>query len=364
MRWLHRTVAVLGIAVVFGVLSTAVAGASFSNALSAASTVGTKRIFPTSQAVAAWDVSDASAGSTAVSAADPWLAVDGRTFTTSTLTSSFTSSRYVELTLSSPLPGNVPVSSVTLNVTMAQSGGGTGCVYAEVRRASTSALLGTQGSSSSPLACSSSTTQATTTSNLTYITSSSDADDLKIKVFVRNSSSQSIAFDRLTVTGTTYSTSFTLAETSVANSSSGTATTTPWSLAAADTTTLSPASAWTTSFSSARYLTFTASAVVPTGATITGVTLRNAYANASGTAATCVYLQVYSGATLLGTHGSSASPLSCNSTATQATDVVSLPEVDTPAEASSVSIKLYVRNASSGATRHGLLTLTVDYSLT
>jgi len=364
MRSLRRTVAAIAIAVAFGVLSTAVAGASFSNALSTAATVGTKRIFPTSQAVAASDVSDASAGSTAVSAADPWLAVDARVFTTSALTSSFSSSRYVELTLSTPLAGNVPVSSVTLNVTMAAAAGGTGCIYAEVRRASTSALLGTQGSSSSPLACSSSTTQATTTSSLTYITSSTDADDLKIKVFVRNSTSQTLAFDRLTVTGTSYSTAFTLAETSVTNSSSGTATTTPWSLAAADTTTLSPASAWTTSFSSARYLTFAVPAIVPTGSTITSVTLRNAYANASVTTATCVYFQVYNGATLLGTHGSTGTPLSCNSTTTQATDVVSLPEVDTVAEANALTIKLYVRNASSGQTRHGLLTLTVDYSLT
>jgi len=364
MRFLRRTVTVLGIAVLFSVLSTAVAGASFNNAKSASTSVGTKRIFPTSQATPAWDVSDASAGSTAVSATDPWLAVDGRVFTTSALTTSFSSTRYVELTLSTPLPGNVPVSSVTLNVTMAAPSGGTSCIYAEVRRASTSALLGTQGSSSSPLACSSSTTQATTTSNLTYVTSSTDADDLKVKVFVRSSTSQTIAFDRLTVTGTAYTSAFTLAETSVTNSSSGTSTTTPWSLAASDTTTLAPASAWTTSFSSARYLTFTASAIVPTGATITGVTLRSAYANASGTAATCAYLQVYSGATLLGSHGSSGAPLSCNSTTTQTTDVVSLPEVDTVAEASNLSIKLFVRNASSGSTRHGLLTLTVDYSLT
>jgi hypothetical protein len=247
---------------------------------------------------------------------------------------------------------------------MAVSGGGTGCVYAEIRRASTNALLGTQGSSSTPLACSSSTTQATTTSTLSYVASSTDADDLKVKLFVRSSTSQAIAFDRVSVTGTVYSSAFTLLETSVANSSSGTSTSAPWSLATSDSTNYAPASSWATAFSSTRYLKFTPPAVVPTGATITAVTLRHAYASATTAISSCVYVEVYAGSTLIGTHGSTTTPLSCSTSTTQATDTVSLPEVDTVAEANSLAIRVYARNAAAGATRHGLLTVTVDYSLT
>jgi hypothetical protein len=42
---------------------------------------------------------------------------------------------------------------------------------------------------------------------------------------------------------------------------------------------------------------------------------------------------------------------------------MTLTEVDTPEKANALSARIYVRNATAGATRHGLLTLTVDYSL-
>jgi hypothetical protein len=363
MRWWRRALVAVATSATYSVVVTSVAAALLASSSSASLSVSTDRIFPTTQSTAAWDVQDASAGGTAATTTDALAAVDARLLTTAALTTSFSSTRYVELTMSTPLADAVPVSSMALNLTMAQSGGGTACVYVEVRRASTGAVLGTQGSSTTPLACTSSTTQATTTSNLTYITSSTDADDLKLRIFVRNSSSQKIAFDRVTVSGSAYSTAFTLYETSTVNSSSGTAATTPWSLAADDATTYAPASAWTTAFTSARYLKLTFPAIVPTGADLTSVTLRHAYAS-STSVSSCVYIEVYAGTTLLGTHGSATSPLSCRTTTTQATDVISLAEVDTVAEVNTLSVRVYVRNAGSSQTRHGLATLTIGYSLT
>jgi hypothetical protein len=363
MPW-RRRAAVAG-AIVVGYLgvTSAFASATFDDGEVASTSVSSKRIFPTSQASTAWDIQDSSAGTAPVTTTDTWAAVDNRLLTTSTLTTSFSSTRYIELTLSSPLPAAVPVTAVTLNVTMAASGGGTGCIYAEIRRASTNALLGTQGSSTAPLACSSSTTQTTTTSALSYVTSSTDADDLKVKIFLRNSSSQRIAFDRVAVTGTAHSLAFTLLETTVANRSSGSTTTTPWSLASSDTRYYAPSSSWPAAFQATRYLTVNLPALAPEDATITAVTLRHAYASTVSAVQSCVYVELYNGSTLLENQGSSSSPLSCNSTTTQATDVMTLSEVDTVDEANALSLRIYVRNATAGATRHGLLTLTVDYSL-
>jgi hypothetical protein len=366
MRWLRSTCAVVAVSIlhlVGAATFASFAAAAFVDANGAGATVSSKRVFPTSQASSAWELQDSSSG-TASSRSDSWATVDARRFTTATLTTAFSATRYVELTLHSPLPTEVPISAVTLNVTMAASGGGTGCIYAEIRRASTNALLGTHGSSTTPLACSSSTTQTTTISPLAYITSSTVADDLKVKVFLRSSSSQRIAFDRVTVTGDVYSTAFTLLETSVTNRSSGTATTTPWALATSDTRNYSPASAWTAAFAPGRHLEFAFPPLVPTDATITDVTLRHAYASATAAIQTCTYVEIYAGATLLASRGSATSPLSCNSTTTQVTDVIDLPEIDTAAELNALTVRVYVRNAAAGQSRHGLLTATTSYSLT
>jgi hypothetical protein len=79
---------------------------------------------------------------------------------------------------------------------------------------------------------------------------------------------------------------------------------------------------------------------------------------------TCFYFEVYSGSNLIGTHGSPASPVSCNSSPlSYVTDTVSLPEVSSAALANSVSIKLYLRNSAAlgGASQHDLAELRVTY---
>jgi hypothetical protein len=363
MRWLRRSAALFAVVLLQLIGAATFASATFVDGEVASGAVASKRIFPTSEVSSAWELQDWSSGVLATTS-DAWSAVDARLFTSSTLTNAFGSTRFVELTLHKPLPTGAPVSAVTLNLTMAASGGGTACVYAEVRRISTNELLGTQGSSTTPLACSSSTTQTTTTSALSYVTSSTVADDLKVKLFLRSSTGQRIAFDRVNVTGTMHSTTFTLQETSVVNSSSGTATTTQWSLATADTTSYSPSAAWPSTFSVGRYLRFNLPVVVPSGSTITGVTLRHAYASAVVSAQTCTYVEIYSGSTLIASRGSNTTPLSCNSTTTQTTDTLTLTEVDTATEVNTLSVRVYVRNGSLGQSRHGLLTATVSYSLT
>ena len=69
---------------------------------------------------------------------------------------------------------------------------------------------------------------------------------------------------------------------------------------------------WSTSFDSARYLDLTFPAYVAPGSDVTGATFHHAYRSDTTGDTTCYYFQVFSGATLLATHGSAASPVSCN----------------------------------------------------
>jgi hypothetical protein len=119
---------------------------------------------------------------------------------------------------------------------------------------------------------------------------------------------------------------------------------------------------WSTSFDSSRYLDLTFPAYVPTGSVVTGGTFRHSYRSATGGDTTCYYFEVYNGATLLATHGSSGSPVSCNAGTTYVTDVISLPEVNTVAEANNLTVRLYVSNSGGRRSLHQLATLGVDYS--
>ena len=120
---------------------------------------------------------------------------------------------------------------------------------------------------------------------------------------------------------------------------------------------------WSTSFDSSRYLDLRFPAYVPTGSVVTGGTFRHSYRSATGGDTTCYYFEVYNGATLIATHGSAGSPVSCNATTSYVTDVISLPEVDTVTEANALTIRLYVKNSGGRKSVHQLATLGVNYSL-
>jgi hypothetical protein len=73
-------------------------------------------------------------------------------------------------------------------------------------------------------------------------------------------------------------------------------------------------------------------------------------------------LVTLSGGSLLATHGSAGSPVSC-ATGAYASDAIALPEVDTTAKANDLTVKLFVRNSGGGQSQHRLATLGVTYSL-
>jgi len=129
-----------------------------------------------------------------------------------------------------------------------------------------------------------------------------------------------------------------------------------------NTTAYVSSSNWDSSFSSSRYLDFSFPAYVATGSTVEGATFRHSYRSYAG-GTTCYYIEVYAGATLIGSHGSSGAPLSCNAGTTFATDSVSLPEVNSASRANTVRIRVYVRNSVAGKSEHSLATLGVTYWL-
>jgi hypothetical protein len=122
-------------------------------------------------------------------------------------------------------------------------------------------------------------------------------------------------------------------------------------------------SGWPTSFDTSRYLKLTFPAYVPAGSVVTSATFRHEYRSATAGQTTCYYFEVYSGVTLLATHGTAGSPLSCNATTSYASDAVALPEIDTVAEANSVSIKLFIRNSGGRPSLHRTATLGIMSSL-
>jgi parallel beta-helix repeat protein len=307
---------------------------------------------------------DASAGGAEKAASDPLAFADGRTMATGAFATSSSPTRYLEFVMNAPLASGAAVSGAKVRLTFASAGGtgsGNACMYFEVRRASSGALLGTHGSASAPAACSAGAALKATATSVPEVSTSAVADDLKIRVYGWETGGKAWKVDLATVTGSVPNLSFTLYRRTLVDRSTGTATTKPWSLeAAGDGSTYRAASAWGAAFAPTRYLKLQFPAYAPSGATVAGAVLAHAYRSA-GAGTTCVYLEVYTGTTLIGTHGSAASPLSCAGSST-VTDTVPLPEVDTVAEANALVVKVFVRSSASGRSLHDRATLTVSFA--
>jgi hypothetical protein len=122
------------------------------------------------------------------------------------------------------------------------------------------------------------------------------------------------------------------------------------------------ASNWPTAFSSSRYLQLTFPAYVPGGATVSGGSFLHRFRRSGGGGSACWYLQVLQGTTVIGTHGSAASPISCTSGGSYRTDTVSLPEINSPARANGAVLKIYVRSSRGRSTEHDQANLTINYA--
>ncbi len=122
-------------------------------------------------------------------------------------------------------------------------------------------------------------------------------------------------------------------------------------------------SGWGTSFDAARYLELDYPRYVPVGAMVGGATVHFGYRSLDGAGTTCYYVEVYADGLLAGTHGSPGSPVSCNSAGAYVTDDISLPEIDTVAEANDVSVRVFMANSAGARAQIERATLGVDWYL-
>ena len=244
------------------------------------------------------------------------------------------------------------------------AGGETVCYYLDVRRLSTNAVQATYGSSGSPLDCETGNVYSTVSTSIPVVADSDLANDLRIRVYASESNSKPWKVDMATVGGAIYGVPFTLYRVSYTDASTGTAGAAQvWAFNATDGTAYKSAATGRRAFSSTRYMRFYIPAYVPASAVITSVSLDHTYKSATGGDTTCWYAEIYNGASLIGTHGSSGSPISCNATTSYVADSVSLSEVDTTTEANNLVIKLFASVTGNRKSLTDLLRVRMTYSL-
>ena len=369
MRRLRAVLLVVVVAGVVGGAAGATLAAFTGTTDNSASTFSAKRVSSTQRSTSAWKVSDASSGTAADRSAPMSYYNDGLYYTTSSISATWSTSRYVELEFAADAPEGLTPTAVDLNIDYADDAGGGGevsCFYVEVRRKSTGAVLATRGSSGSPLSCESTTTvRQTSTSLLPEVTDGTIANDLQVRLYVQNAGgADPMRLDRTTVTFTRYGKTWTLNRTKRVDAANGTPVTNIWEpVGSGDGYAFQTAGNWATSFSATRYVDVTFPPNVPGGSTVSGAQFRHAYRSATAGDTTCWYAEIYSGTTLLATKGSSASPISCNATTSYVTDTVSIPEVDTGTEASNLRIRIYARNTGSRKSQHDLIAFDATWGL-
>jgi hypothetical protein len=345
-------------------VTTSAALAGFSSLASSGANLSTQRIFAGVRSAWPSDVRDASGGATETNSSDALSYADGVTVTTKNWTTAFGATRFDDFDFAGGRPAGVPVTSATFNLTFAPSrSNDDSCFYVEVRRASTNALLGTHGSAGSPSACSTGPTVAATVSISAEVTSTDIANDLRLRVYANNSTNRPIKIDLASVTVTTPWFTTTLLEKRWDDEANAAAAVTLWPLVATDGSAYSTVGNLATTFNTARYLKFTPNQAVPVGAALSGAQVQFAYKSATAGDTTCWYFEVYSGTTLIGTHGSSGTPVSCNATTSYVTNTVSIPEVDTDAEANGLVLKAYLRNSGSRKASVELVQVDLTYYL-
>lgn len=156
---------------------------------------------------------------------------DGRTITAGAWDTAFASDRYLQFDLNAPLPAGLAASSLSLRLTFSSaSPSGATCTYVEVRRISDDAILGTYGSAGAPFACVSGTALTSFAQSLPVVTTTDAANDLRIRLYGRDTAGVGSVIDEATVTGSTPYSSFTLYPVRYTDAATAMPVTVPWEL--------------------------------------------------------------------------------------------------------------------------------------
>jgi hypothetical protein len=231
----NRLRIVATIAVLAGLATVAVATIGLSLALFTARTdgaaqFGTKAVFPGERVTPAFQVGDSSSG-TEIDRSNPLaFASDGLTATTSAWSAAFASDRYLEFDLNASLPSSLVVSASTFDLTFAAAAAGQACFYFEVRSISTGVVLDTYGSAGSPVGCVTGTTLTTFTTPISAVTTTSIANDLRVRLFGQTSDNGPTMIDLATVGGSTAYQAFTVYPVVFRDAADTTPEIVPWSL--------------------------------------------------------------------------------------------------------------------------------------
>jgi hypothetical protein len=232
----RRLRAVLVVAGIAALVSVAVAEIGLSLAVFTAQTeepavFGSKALFPGERVTPAFQISDSSTGVAIDRSSSFGFSSDSLTVTTSPWSTAFASDRFVEFDLNDSLASGVAVSAASLDFRFASSGAGQACYYFEVRRISTGAILGTHGSSGSPVGCVTGTTMTSFSTSVPAVATTSIANDLRVRLFGRESGSAPMVIDLATVGGLTPYQAFTLYPVMFRDAADTTPEIVPWGLA-------------------------------------------------------------------------------------------------------------------------------------
>ena len=221
---LEIVVALITSALVLGMVMFAVppTAALFSADYPDVVTIGTGTVFQGERVTPAFSVGDHSSGSASDASSPVAFAGDGRTFPTSAWPTTFAADRYVELRFNHPLPAGVALSSAAFDLTWASAAGSV-CMYFEVRD-SGGTLVDSEGSSSSPLACISSSTLGELVTPLPPLAKTDQANAATVRMFVASSAAAGIVVDRAVINVTYNGEQFTLYPTDLTDVADGS----PW----------------------------------------------------------------------------------------------------------------------------------------
>jgi hypothetical protein len=355
------------IAVAVGSVSGLTLATFTDSAANSGMSVGTKRVFPGVRTLAAYSIRDNSSASTNDRTNEFLQFNDSRSVTSGTWPhGAFDSARFLGFRMSQHLAGGLATSGVELNLASSYSGAPltTLCYYVQTRLVSTGTVL-----TSHPTTCvAPSLGPLSTTVALPEVTSTDIANDVEVRIYAHTTLLPGgvAIVDQATVTGSTPYGAFTQPPYQYEDAtapSPAPSVTTPWSLALADASNYRSDGRWGVNFNAGRYIDFDVDSDVPAAAVITSATLTHSVREADG-ADVCWFVQTWT-TVLVGQHGSELAPF-CSSGASFGTQVISLPEINTPAEANALTMRVFAWIPSAGPTRdtlHDVLTVGINYHL-
>jgi hypothetical protein len=330
------------------------------------STITAKRIYPAERSTSAWKIDDASAGGAPTDGSGDVAFADAKIFTTGNWSTSYSTSRYVDFDYNAPLAAGLPVTGAEVQLPRARQRGRRdrlllprGPEALDERRPGDLRIQrvarrlrdgnGVRGRCRR---------------RSRFLANTDLGNDLRIRVYATNSASHPAKVDMATVTGAIYGVPFTLYRASITDASTGTAAApASWALNATDGTAYASAGNWTSAFSGTRYLRSTSRRTCrcrrrsPLSRSITRTSRTPRATRRAGTPRSTT------STTLIGTHGSTGTPVSCNATTNYQADTVSLPEVDTTTEANSLVVKVFMSVSGNRKSLTDLFRVRMTYSL-